>query len=167
MAVCAPTVLDDIVRDLFDAPDELRAEDQDVRFRQIDAVLDLLRGIAEVQRDGDRTCLEHAEIDRQPIEAVHEQDRDLVALDDAAREQEIRDAVGLFVKYSPGDLCPVRNLAQGLDEFILFPGRETGDFYLGVQFHEGDVIRIFAGIFFQKVCNNHDGLLLCPGLHSS
>ena len=72
---------------LLDAASELRAEDKDVHVGQIDAVLDLLGGIAEVERHNGCATLEHAKEDGQVLEAVHEKDCDLVALLHATAEQ--------------------------------------------------------------------------------
>ena len=69
---------------------ELRPEDQRPRLRELEAVLDLLRGVAIVQRHRDRAGLEDAEVDREPLQAVHEQDRYLVALADAPAQQQVR-----------------------------------------------------------------------------
>ena len=76
----------DALRDFFDTPDEFRPEDQDFRIGQIQAVLDLIGRIPEVHRHRERAALQNAEVDRQPVEAVHQKDRDLVALAHAARE---------------------------------------------------------------------------------
>ena len=72
---------------LLDAAGELRAEDKDVDVGQIDAVLDLLGGIAEVERNHRCAALEHAKEDGQVLETVHKKDCDLVALLHATAEQ--------------------------------------------------------------------------------
>ena len=79
-------VADNVIRDLFYTSDEFRSEDQDVRLGEIDAIFDLSAGIAEIQQDSDRSGFENAEINWYLVHAVHQKDRDLVALDDAAQE---------------------------------------------------------------------------------
>lgn len=51
------TVFADLVGDLLDAPDEFGAEEKDVDFGKIDAVSDLLRRIAVVERHRERARL--------------------------------------------------------------------------------------------------------------
>ena len=58
---------------------EFRAEHDGVHFRQVTAVAYFVRRVAEVQRHCQSTCLEDTEIDRQPLDAVHQEDSDFVA----------------------------------------------------------------------------------------
>ena len=146
---------DNVVRDLFYTSDEFRSEDQDIRLGEIDAVFDFIRGIAEIERDSDCAGFENAEINGQPVHAVHQKDRDLVALDDAARDQEIGDAVCFFIKNAPGDLRAERDLIPGLNQFVFFPCSESGNADLGIQLNESDIIGVFPCIFFQKICDDH------------
>ncbi len=150
----------DIVRDLFDTADEFGTEDQDIGLSQLHAVLDLIRAVAEVQGHRDGAGLEDAEIDRQPVQAVHKKDRHLVALDDAAGNEHVGDAVGLFVEDRPGDLLAESRLARGLDQLVFFPGRQPRDLYRRIEFHQGYVIRPLPGISFQKLSNGHEWILL-------
>ena len=145
----------DAVRDLLDTADELRSEDQDVRFRELDAVFDLIRAVAEVQRHRDRARLQNTEIDRKPVQAVHEKDRDLVALDDPSRDQHVGHAIGLLIKNSPCDLTAARDLVKGLDQFKFFPGRKSRDLDIGVQFDQSHVIGPLRRVAFQKLCDRH------------
>lgn len=67
----------DVIDDFLDATGELRAEHEDIDIGLLDAVGDFLGGVSEVERYGRRAALEDAEVYGQPLEAVHEQDRDL------------------------------------------------------------------------------------------
>ena len=139
--------LRELVGDLLDAPDELGAEDEEGGVREVDAVPDLVGGVAEVERDRERARAEDAEVDREPLEAVHEEDRDLVALLHAAREQEVGEAVGLLLELRPGDLGAEGVVGRGrLDERILLPGRVAGLELLGVDLDECGLVRIEAGV---------------------
>ena len=92
---------------ILHAAHELGPEDQGVCLGLGEAVLDLGAGVAEVERHRHGAGLEDAEVDGQPFEAVVEQDGDLVALADAAREQQVGEAVGLLVEDAPGDLAAI------------------------------------------------------------
>ena len=98
----------EILGDRLDPSDELRSEEKNVDIGQFDAVLDLIRGIAEIQRDRDRAGFKNAEIDRQPVQAVHHQDRCLLSLADTLADQQIRASVGFLVKNGPGNGPAVR-----------------------------------------------------------
>ena len=98
--------LRDPVDDGLDPADELGTEHQGVGLGQLEAVLDLLRGVAVVHGHRDRPGLEDAEVDGQPLEAVHEQDGDLVALAEPSLEQQVGEAVGRLVELPPGHLPP-------------------------------------------------------------
>ena len=143
----------DIVRDLFDTADKFRTENQDVRFSQIDAVFNFICGITEIERDGDSSGLEDAEIDRKPVQAVHQKDRDLVALDNTAGDEKVSDAVCLFFKDTPGDLRAERNFIQRLDQFKFLPCSQLWSLNLRIEFHKRYVIGILTGVFFQKICD--------------
>ncbi len=145
----------DIIRNLLHTSDKFLSEDEDISLRKIDAVFNLVRRVTEIQRYGDGAGFEYSEIDRQPVKAVHKKDGNLVALYDTAGNQKIRDTVCFFIKDAPRDLCTIRNLAQRLDQFVLFPGGEFGHFDLGIQFDERYVIGIFPGVFFQKISDKH------------
>ena len=127
--------------DLLDAADELGPEDEDVDVGLVHAVLDLVRGVAEVERHHGGAGLEGAEVDGQPLDAVVEQDGDLVVLADPAREQQVGKAVGLLVKDGPGHLAAERLLVGGLDEVVVAPGYVAVLVALGIDLHE----RGFAG----------------------
>ena len=115
------------VRDLLNTADKFGSEDEDVCFRELDAVFDLVRAVAEVQRYRDRAGLEDSEVDRKPVQAVHEKNGNLIALDDAAGNEHVGHAVCLLIKNSPCDLLTARYLVTGLDQFIFFPGCQLGN----------------------------------------
>ena len=134
--------LRDAVHDLLDAAGELRAEHQCARVGKLEAVLDLVRRIAEIERHGHAARLEDAEVDRKPLKAVHQQDRDLVASLVSAREEEVGEPVRLLVEVAPrhvGAVCPVRN---GLDELRLLPGLVPA-VVRRVDLHQSDIARPF------------------------
>ena len=89
---------------LLDSADKFGAEHEEVGVALLNAVLDLLRGVAVVERYGDRARFQDSEVDGQPVKAVHQQNRDLFALFYSAREQQIGKPVRLYVKFAPGYL---------------------------------------------------------------
>ena len=138
---------------LLHAADELRPEEHGVHIRQVRAVLDFFGGIAVVHGHHQRAGLEDAEVDRQPLQAVHQKDRDLVALDNTAGDEKVSDAVCLFFKDTPGDLRAERNFIQRLDQFKFLPCSQLWSLNLRIEFHKRYVIGILTGVFFQKICD--------------
>ena len=136
----------DAVGDLLDASGELGTEHEHVRVCKLQAVLDLIRRVAEIERHREAAGLERAEVDRQPLQAVHQEDRDLVALGESAGEQKIREAVGLLLELRPGDLGAELLNRRTFDQRIFAPGRAAGLKLLRIDLDEGDVIRPFAGV---------------------
>ena len=68
----------------FDAPDKFRTENYHVDFGQLRAIQNFCGIVAEVERHGNRARLEHAEINRQPLQAVVHQNRNFIAFAHAA-----------------------------------------------------------------------------------
>ena len=91
-------LLGDLGHDGLHTADELRAEEQHVHVGQLEAVVDLVGGIAEVQRHRDGPRLQDAEVDGQPLQAVHQQDGHLLPLPDAPAQEHIGHPVGLLIK---------------------------------------------------------------------
>ena len=141
--------------DLLDAAGELRAEDKDVDVGQIDAVLNLLGGIAEVERDHRCAALKHAEENGQVLEAVHEKDCDLVALLYATAQKQVGKAIRLLVEDAPGNLPAVRLHAGALDEAVVAPRRVVELLNLRVDLDKGDLVCIVMGVAPQEVGNRH------------
>ena len=138
-----------LVRNRLDAPDEVAAEDDDIHLRQLGAVLDLVRIVPEIKRHGERARLERAEIDRQPLQAVHQQDGNLVTLFDAAAEQQIGEAVRLFVKNAPRDLAAVARRRRRLHQVVFLP-RDAADLLdLRIQLDQRDVVAVALAVPFQ------------------
>ena len=54
-----------------------------------------------------RAGSQYTEVNRKPLEAVHQKDCDLVALADPALQKKICHTVRLFVKDAPGHFPPV------------------------------------------------------------
>ena len=157
----------DCGRDVLEAPDELGTEDQHVHLGLVEAVLDLVRGVAEVERYHGRAGLEHAEVDRQPLDAVVEQDRDLVALADAAREQQVGEAVGLLVEHRPGDLAAEGLVVGGLHQVIVAPRNVAVLLPLRVDLNEGDLFGVLPGVAPEEVDDGEVGVDVCAQGSSS
>lgn len=146
----------DLGHDLFDAAGELGAKDQDVGVGLLDAVADLIGGVAEVERHHRGAALEHAKVDGEPLDAVVEQDCDLVVLADAAREQQVCKAVGLLVKDLPGHLAAKGLVIRCLDELVFAPGDVAVLAALWVHLHEGNLGGVELGVLAQHVDDGHD-----------
>ncbi len=116
------TLSGDPVRDLLDAADKLLAEDENIAVRLIHAVLDLVGCVAEIERYRKGSGLQDAEIDRQPLKAVHEKNTHLVILADTALKKQVRKTVCLLVEDTPGDLTAVWLGVRRLNQVILSPG---------------------------------------------
>ena len=129
-------------------------------FCLVHAVLDLGRGVPEVERHDRGAAFEDAEIDGQPLETVHEQDGDLVALLDATRDQQVGKAVALLVEDAPGNLAPVGLGLGTLDEVVITPGDVLWLADLRVDFDKRHIIAVCSGIAAQKIDNRHDTQIL-------
>ena len=145
----------DAVHDLLHAPDELRAKDEDVHVCLVQAVLDLVRGVAEVQRHHRGARFEHAKVERQPLDAVVEQDGHLVVLAHAAGQQQVGKAVGLLVKDRPRHLAAEGLVVGGLHQVVVAPGDVAVLAPLGVDLHEGDLAGVPLGVGAQHVDDGH------------
>ena len=142
-------------RHVLHPADELRAEEEHIHVGQLDAVLDLLGSVAEVQRDGDGSGLQNAEIDGQPLQAVHQQDSHLVPLLHPAGEEHVGHPVGLLVEDAPGDLPAVGDGGCGLDELIFLPRDPVLFLDLRVDLHQGGLAAVELVIALQQVGNGH------------
>ena len=146
-----------IGKDGLQPVDELRAEHQGLHIGQIQTVANLVGGIAEVHGDGQTARLQDAEIHRQPLQAVHQQDAHFGAPLQSPAEQQVGKAVGLLVKLAPGDLPAVGLVrAVALDEAELPPGGGLVPLLRGVDLHQGRLVPVQPGVALQKVCDNHD-----------
>ena len=139
----------------FDAADEFRSEEHHVHVGQFRAVEDLIRRVAEVEGHRDGPAFEDAEIDGQPFQAVHHQDGHFLSPADAALQQHVGHAVGLFVEYAPGDLTAVSLAGGRLDQVVFLPGNVPVVFLLGVQFHEGDFTAVQLAVALQVIGDGH------------
>ena len=147
----------DLVRDFFHTADEFRPEDHHIALAQVQAVFDLVGGIAEVHRNRQRAGLQDAEIDRQPIDAVHQQDGNLLALADAVAPEHVGHAVRLFIENRPGNFPAVVFLFYaGLNQFKIVPGNPSGFRLVRVDFHQCGVVRPLPGISLQQFNNGHN-----------
>ena len=148
----------DPVDDGLDTSDELGTEDQGVGLGELEAVLDLVGGVAVVHGDSDGPRLEDAEVDGQPLDAVHQQDGDLVALADAAREEQVGEPVGRLVELPPGDLPPGGLHGFGLHQLVLAPGDLARLAQLGIELHETDLVSVQRSVTRDEIGDQHG----CP-----
>ena len=137
---------------LLDSARELGTEDESRRVGEREAVLYLVSRIAEVQRHGHAARLEDAEVDGQPLEAVHEEYRDLFAALVPSAQKEVREAVRLLVELAPRHLAPERLDGRALDERIFAPGGVAGLKLLRVYLDERDVVRPLRRIALKYLC---------------
>ena len=131
---------------LLHAPGEFRPVDKHVGIGEVKAVLYLLCGVAEIQRHSHASGLEHAKVYRQPLKAVHEQDRDLVAAPEPTAQKEVGEAVRLLVELRPGYLAPERLERAGLYERVLAPRGVALLEFLRIDLDERNVVRPLAGV---------------------
>ncbi len=136
-----------LVCNRLNASDEVAAEDDDIDLRQLGAVFDLIRVIAEIKRHGERTRLEHAEVNRQPLQAVHQQNGDLVALLYAAAEQQIGKAVRLFVEHAPCDLTAVARRRRRLNQVVFLPCDAANLLNFRIQLNQCDIVAVQLAVF--------------------
>jgi len=133
---------------------ELRPEDQDIAFGQIQAVFDLVFRVAVVERHRERAGFQNAEVDRQPLQAVHQQNADLVPLDQSPAQKKVGQAVGLVVKLAPRHFPPVAFFRIGFDQFVILPvGRSFLD--VGIDFDEADFIAVQGGVTRENFRDGH------------
>ena len=124
--------------------DKFRAEKERRNIREVRAVRDLIRGIAEIERNRDRSGFQNTEIDREPFQAVEHQNRDTVTLLDPAGDQHVRDAVCLLIKNLPGNLVAEGMRLRLLDQLKFLKGYLSGILHARVQLHQGNFISVFS-----------------------
>ena len=134
---------------------ELGTEHQHPRIGQIQTVLDLVGGVAVVHGHHDSPRLQHAEVDGEPLQAVHEQDGHLVTPLDPAGEQEVGETVGADVEIPPGHLAAVPLTLGGLDQIIFPPGSALLGLIGGVDLHQSDLVGVEPCVSFQIFGNGH------------
>ncbi len=136
------TVLVECRLDILDTGDELRTEEEDIQFCQVRAVEDLIRCVAEVKRNCERAGLQDTEVDREPLEAVHHEDTDLVALLYTSGQKHIGQTVCLLIEDLPCDLAAVSLCLCGLDQFKFFPCDAAGLLLFRIEFNQCDLITV-------------------------
>ena len=97
----------ELVGDLLDLRElgSVLADDPD-RFGVREEVADVAGGVVRVDGDPDGADLREREVDERPVEAVLGEDRERVALADAAGEQPVRIGAHELVRIAPGHLAP-------------------------------------------------------------
>ena len=144
-----------LIGDFLHTADEFLAEDELVHFRQIQAVLDLVSGVAVIQGHGDGAGLQHAEIDGQPFEAVHHEDGHLVALADPGVHEHVRESVRAFVELLPRDLAAVELRGIGFDKVEFQPAAFMFLAVDGIHFDQGNVVAVQPRVPCQIFGNGH------------
>ena len=159
-AACAKVDQGDIgnlIRNFLHTADELRPEDHHIALGKIETVLDLIGGVTEIHGHREGTGFQNAEIDRKPVDTVHQENGDLAARADAVAFQHIGDAVGFFIKDSPGDLPAVMAAAAGgLDELEIMPGDPAGFRLIGINFNQSGIVRPVTGVPLQQMYNRQE-----------
>ena len=148
------------IADILHAAGEFRPEGQHCAVGLFKAVSDLLRRIAVVERHGHSARLQNAEVDRQPFERIHQQNRDFIALFAAAREQQIGEAIGLFVKLAPCHLAAERLARLGLHQRILAPCDAAFALELRIDLHQSRIVGKKRRVADQELGNRHGISLL-------
>ena len=138
---------------------KLGAEDQHARVGKIQAILDLVGGVAVVHGNYDRTGLQDTEVNGKPLKAVHEQNGNLVAATNATGEQEIGETVGPQIKLAPSHLAAVAITLSGLNQVKFTPSSVLLRLIGGIDLHQADFIGVKSGILFQKFCDGHGKFL--------
>ena len=144
-----------LIGDRFHTANEFRAENEEIDVREPDAVFDFVGRVPEIERHGDPARLQRAEVDREPFEAVHEQNTDLVALFKPPAEQEIREPVRERVELRPGRRPAVagRRAFRRLNEIEIFPGNTPGFVHLGIDLNETNVRPVQERVALQNFGN--------------
>ena len=148
--------LGQVAHDGVHAGNELRPEHQHLDVGKIQAVLNLVAGIAEVHGNGDAAGLEHAEVDGQPFQAVHQQDAHLGAPLDAPAEQQVGKAVGAAVKIPPAHLAAVGDAGMGaFDQIEVAPGDGVVPLVGGIDLHQRGLGTVQPGVSLQEIRDDH------------
>ena len=141
--------------DILDAADELGAVEQDVGVRSLQAVVDLLRGKAEIQRHRQGAGLQDPEIDGEPFQTVHEKHCALLASLDPAFQKHVGDTVRFLVKHGPGDLAAVIGGRRRLDQLILLPCDSLIFLELRIDLHQSYLAPVQLAVSLQQICDRH------------
>ena len=117
-------------------------------FCKVDAVFDFFRRIAEIERNGESAGLQDAKVDRQPFQAVHEQDSYFIPFFDPLSEKKVGKTICFFIEYIPCDLPAVMGEGTGFHQFIFFPCDAAYFFDFRVDFYQTDILAPFFTVFF-------------------
>ena len=147
--------LGNLVDDLFDAPDELRAEDQHLGIGEVEAVANLFRRVAIVQRYRNGARFQHAHVDRKPLKAVHHQDGDLRFALHSGIEEHVCKTVRMLVKCTPRDVAAIALRRRSLDELVLAPRLAALLADCGVYLDECNIVGKLRGVHDQIIGNGH------------
>ena len=131
-----------LIADRLNTTDKFRSENKRIGFGKIEAVFDLIRSIAKIQRNRNGTGLKNPEIYREPFKTVHKQDSDMTALADTAAQQKISHSVGAVVKFLPGYFPAVSIGTERLDKFIFMPGHLALFLFGGVQLDKRGLVSV-------------------------
>ena len=140
---------------VLDPADKFGTVEKDIRIGSVQAVADLIRVKTEVHGNGNGAGLHDTEINRQPFQAVHQQDRALLSLADPTFYQHVGDPVGLFIKNRPGNGSPVKGSRRGLDQLIFLPGNSLFLPDFRIDLYQGDFLPVELTVSLQQICNRH------------
>ena len=147
--------LGNLVDDLFDAPDELRAENQHLGIGKIEAIANLFRRVAIVQRHRNGARFQHAHVDRKPLKAVHHQDGDLRFALHSGIEEHVCKTVRMLVKRTPCDVTAIALRRRSLNELVLAPRLAALLADSRVHLDECNIVGKLRGVHNQIIGNGH------------
>ena len=147
--------LRNLLCDQIHTRDKLRAEGENLHIRQLQTIFDFIAGIAEVERHGNAPGFEHAKINRQPLQTVHQKDAYLCAALHAAAEQKIGKAIGTAIKTQPGDFSAQRSVGCAFNQAIFTPGFGVIVRIGRAEFHQRGFLPVITCIAFQIIGNQH------------
>ena len=108
------------LKNIFDTSNKFRTEEKNVNFCEIKAVLNFVGCITEIQRNDRSPRLEDTKINRQPLDAVHEQNTTLFLTNPTAQKK-MRQAVCLFHRKHAMTFEAILAGRVVLDQLILTP----------------------------------------------
>ena len=138
--------LGNAVDNLFDAANEFWAENKHLDIGKLEAVLDLVGSVAIVHGNRDGARLQHAEVNRKPLKAVHHQDAHLAFAFHAGVKQQMRETIGAVVEHFPRHLAAITLRRVGLDQLVLAPRLATTIADLGVHLDQRDLFGPLTGV---------------------
>ena len=127
-----------LVGDRFHAPDKFGAEDEKIDVGQSDAIFNFVGSVAEIERHGDAAGLQHAKINREPFEAIHQKNPDFIALLQPATKEQVRKTIRKVVELRPGRRTALSGGRQTrrFDKVEVFPRDTTRRVDFRIDFNQ-------------------------------